>query len=111
MFEDPARTIEVVGEQVMIVVPDGVKKRLVDMAIAKAARTNLAEHIRKRRALLVDRDRVVHVLVADLLDVGREVAEEEHVLLADLLRDLDVRAVDSADEQAAVQAELHVRRA
>ena len=33
------------------------------------------------------------------------------VTLADLLRDLDVRTVDGADEQAAVQAELHVRRA
>ena len=33
------------------------------------------------------------------------------VALADLLRDLDVRTVDGADEQAAVQAELHVRRA
>ena len=32
------------------------------------------------------------------------------VALADLLRDLDVRTVDGADEQAAVQAELHVGR-
>ena len=33
------------------------------------------------------------------------------VALADLLRDLNVRAVDGAEQQAAVEAELHVRRA
>ena len=33
------------------------------------------------------------------------------VALPDLLRDLDIGSVDSPDEEAAVQAELHVRRA
>ena len=51
------------------------------------------------------------MLVPQLLDRRREVPKEEHVALPDLLRDLDVRAVDGADEQAAVEAELHVRRA
>ena len=34
-----------------------------------------------------------------------------NVTLPDLLRDLNIRAINSTDEQAAVEAELHVRRA
>ena len=77
---------------------------------------------------------MVHVLVPEVLDRRRQVSEEDwctplsacahgpelagwrdetrtDVTLPDLLRDLDVRAVDGADQKAAVQAELHVRRA
>lgn len=40
-----------------------------------------------------------------------QVTEEEDVILADLFGDLDIGAVDSAEEEASVEAELHVARA
>lgn len=40
-----------------------------------------------------------------------EVTEEEDVILADLFGDLDISAVDSTEEEASVEAELHVARA
>lgn len=40
--------------------------------------------------------------------LGSEVPEEEDVVLPDLFGDLDARPVYSTEDEAAVQAELHV---
>jgi len=45
------------------------------------------------------------------LDLPGGHAEEEHVLVPDLLADLDVRAVERAERHGAVEHELHVARA
>ena len=58
-------------------VAHGVEQRLVHTAVAEAARRDLVYDAREWRALLVERHRVVHVLVAKVLDRGREVAEED----------------------------------
>ena len=50
--------------------------RLVDTTIAEAAGRDLREDTGKRRALLLNGQWVVHVLVAQILDSGREVTEE-----------------------------------
>ena len=113
--------------------PDVRDLRLVHAAVAEAARRDLVHDARQRRALLLERHRVVHVLVPEVLDRRRQVPEEDwctppsvrgtnaswqdgdktrtDVALPDLLRNLDVRTVDGADEKATVQAELHVGRA
>jgi hypothetical protein len=83
---------------------------LESRAIAESTIPDLSQHLSKRRTLLLKLDGSVQVVVPEPLDLGREVAEEEDVLGPDLLRDLDVRAVDGTDEEPAVQAELHVRR-
>ena len=110
--------VKVLRQQIVIVLADSVEQpfqahiqsassthrtssqnrdvRLIDTPIAKPARSDLVDDPRQRRALLLERHGVVHVLVAQLLDGGREVPEEEDVALADLLRDLDVRAVCAA---------------
>ena len=67
--------------------------RVVDTTVAEAAARDLIDDLCQGRALLLDRLRVVRVLVAQVLDRGREVPEEEDVVLADLLCDLDVRAI------------------
>ena len=50
--------------------------RLVDATVAEQALGDRAEDARQRGRLLLDRARVVHVVVPHLLDLGREVAEE-----------------------------------
>ena len=56
---------------------EGFYLRLVHGAIAEAARRDLVHDARQRRALLLERHGVVHVLVAEVLDRGREVPEED----------------------------------
>lgn len=51
--------------------------RLVDATIAEAASSNLVQDRSERRRLLLDRDRVVGVLVAEVLDGGSEMTKEE----------------------------------
>ena len=51
--------------------------RIVHGAVAEPAGRDLVEGLRERGALLLDRLRVVEVLVAEVLDRGREVPEED----------------------------------
>ena len=51
--------------------------RLIHATVTEATRRDLIQDARKRRALLLDRDRVVRVLVAEVLDSGGEVTEED----------------------------------
>jgi hypothetical protein len=46
-----------------------------------------------------------------LRDLLGRVTEDEDVLGADLFHDLDVRAIQGADGQRAIERELHVARA
>lgn len=103
--------VEVFGEKVVVDVADRVEQtiqlrqdlfpavtpsghsRLVDTAVAKAAGRDLVQHASESGTLLLDRLRVVHVLIAKILNRGREVAEEEHVALADFLGNLDVGTI------------------
>ena len=64
--------------------------RLVDTAIAEPTCCDLVEDARKGRALLLHRDGVVHVLVTEVLDRRRQVAEEDWqpiVSITSIMRD------------------------
>lgn len=120
--------VEVLGEEVIVVLADGVQQpemscvskqvarrkiprysRLVNGTVAKASSRDLAQRTRQVRRLLLNRHGVIRVLVAQILHRGRQMTEEEHVLLSDLLRDLDIRTVNRPEQQPAIQTELHVR--
>jgi len=103
--------VEVLGQQVIVVLTDSVEKRLVYGAVAESSRRHLVQDSSQRGAFLFDGDRMIPVLVAQVLDSRCQVTEEKDVLLSDLFCDLDVRTVDSSDKQTAVQTELHVRSA
>ena len=51
--------------------------RLIDVAIAEPASRHLVQDPRESRALLLDRDGVVRVLVAQVLHRRRQVTEED----------------------------------
>ena len=51
--------------------------RLVDTTVAEAAGRDLGENLGEGGALLLDRLRVVEVLVAEVLDGGRQVSKED----------------------------------
>ena len=56
---------------------DGVKQRLIDTAIAEPASGNLVQDPGQSGALLLDRNWMVHVLVAKVLHGGGQVTEED----------------------------------
>ena len=56
---------------------DGVEQRLIDTAIAKSAGGDLVEDPSQSGALLLDGNRAVHVLVAQVLHGRGQVAEED----------------------------------
>ena len=110
--------------------------RLVDMLVAKQALRNDIQNGCKRGRLFFHWHGMVRVLVAQVFHVGCQVSKEDwtfdderrtrssaggsrhsrskgtgtltNVAGTDFLSNLDVRAVDRAEEKTAVQAELHV---
>lgn len=78
------------------------------MAVTKLASLDRLEDFEELGRALLERGLIVRVGVANGLDVLSEVTEQECVLLADVLGDLNVGAVDGAEKQCTVQAELHV---
>ena len=91
---------EVGAVEVTIVAAKDVHERFEDAA---AHRLDAIDHCRELRTR---RKRGPH-----LRDLLGGVAEDEHVLFADLLADLDVRAVERADDHRAVQHRFHAARA
>ncbi len=89
--------VEVFRQQVVVVLADGVEEpiskrhfierpdqgdrerhvRLICATIAEATRRDLVQDAREWRALLLDRHRVVCVLVAEILHSRCQVAEED----------------------------------
>ena len=69
---------------------------------------HLIEHAADHRIVLVDDHRLIAAGSGQCLSLGRLHAEDEDVLLADCLADLDVCAVHRADGQSTVHHELHV---
>ena len=86
-----------------------VDQRTMSMRIArrKCSTTDCIENRREHRVGAVDRSRIVAPRSpgADLRLVE---AEDEDVVRADRVADLDVRAIERADRQRAVQRELHI---
>ena len=69
--------VEILSQQVVVVLTDGVEQRLIDTAIAKSAGGDLVEDPSQSGALLLDGNRAVHVLVAQVLHSRGQVAEED----------------------------------
>ena len=98
--------VEVVGDEVVVaLVDDGVAQGAEAVRVAEAASLDGVEDVGEVR---VQFEGAVVVGVAEVLDVLGQVAEEEDVGLADFAGDLDVGPVARADDQAAIQDELHV---
>ena len=72
------------------------------------AMDHLIEHAADHRIVLVDDHRLIAAGSGQCLSLGRLHTEDEDVLLADCLADLDVCAVHRADGQSTVHHELHV---
>jgi hypothetical protein len=60
--------VKVVREEVVVALADRIEQRFIHVRVAKEARGDLVKHVRERRALLLDRDGVVRVLVPEVLD-------------------------------------------
>lgn len=98
--------IEVIGNQVVVaMVHDAIDESAECICVTEHAVLDGVEHILK---VGVELELGVEVGVAEILDIFREVAKQEDVLLANLSCDLDVRPVAGSDDQTAVQDELHV---
>ena len=94
--------VKVVAENVVVVLSDGVQQptpwktlksvlpalpassrqrkkyvRLIYAGIAEQASRDLVENTRELGRLLLERDRVIHVLVTEVFDVGRQVPKED----------------------------------
>src|SRR5262249_39539722 len=99
-----------VGEDAERVVIDEVSHERLEEARLARREAVAADHLEEVSELTVVLDNELRAVAAllerrDLL--GRH-AEEEEVLLPDLLADLYVRAVERADRKRAVHRELHV---
>ena len=57
---------------------EGLNVRLVYTTITEEARRNFVDDMRQLGALLLDGHRVVEMLVAQILDIRRQVAEEDY---------------------------------
>ena len=100
------REVEVTVAPVQQGVPDRpVEVRLVEV---EEAAVDVVEHALDVRVLVVHVPRVVRA--AHRVELLDRFAEQEEVVRPDGLADLDVRAVERADGQRAVQGELHIAR-
>ena len=115
--------MEVIRHKVEVaVVADGRDHAHEVVGLAEGALLNSLEYLGK---VGIDGVRAVGVVVADVLDIFGEVAEEENVLLADFASDFDLRWVSNrsqgmeesfayvgtvacSDDEATVEDELHV---
>lgn len=99
--------LEVVRDEVVVaVVADGRDEGAEVLRVAEVAALDRLEHLAEgfvHRVLAPEPVRVPQVL-----NVLRQVAEQEDVLLPHLPRDLDVGPVARADDEPTVEHELHV---
>lgn len=80
--------VEIIRHQVVVSVVAHCRDHAGEIIrLAKRATLDCVEHLLQVR---VDRVRSVRVLVAEILNVLGEVAEEENVVLSDLASDLDL---------------------
>src|SRR6202008_1141169 len=97
---------EVGAVEVAVVFHEDVDDRLEDAA----AHGGDAVDDGGERGVVADDGGGVVAALADRGDAFDRIAEDEHVLGADLFADLDVRAVERADDQAAVHHRFHAAR-
>ena len=72
--------IKVLRDEVVVALADRVQERLVDVAFAEPARRDLVKDTSECRRLLLDGHGVIRVLVAELLNCGRQMAEEDCIV-------------------------------
>ena len=88
----------------------GLEQRPVDTAIPESAALNVLEYRGQLRRSLLERKRVVAVIVADRLDLVIEMTEHEALVLLGVFGDFDIRTIDSAEQESAVNRKLHITR-
>ena len=82
----------------------------LDVAAANCATRNEVDDFAQRGILFVVIARTIAARL-HLRDLGGGQAKEEEVLCADFLADFDIRAVERANGERAVERKLHVARA
>lgn len=100
--------LEVIGETVVVsAVNDAVDQRLEGGGLPEDALSNGIDGLLER---VWNFDAAEAVRVSEIVNLVRSVSEEEDIVVADLLGDLDVGAIDGTQDETTVEAELHVGR-
>lgn len=101
-----AVAVEIVADQVVVtMILNSTDQGTESTLIAESTILDAVEDLDKLR---VDAVVAIEMGMSEILNILREVTEEENILFANLTSDLDVGTVESTDDETAVEDELHV---